>query len=794
MEAILSARHECAYLLENSEVVAFATTEGMEPHIASLENVANWLRTVEEPVFLSGVSGEQVVERLCADVAVEHALRLLLIFSDDDLSDDTRELAALDIEDLLVERCELHAQLAATFYAKPMPASVDLRDWIARARKSEAVLLVSFAERLLANQPSIHEVALAWATIPDALFENPDARSSARELLSRAGFARDLVWVAVEGHGADEFLVEHLGRPELTEIRNYRAIIQAWVAPFREHHPLRQTDLVPEERGTDEGGQSPVSHRHIQNIPRVVSVEKLEQLKGRVRRDIESGRFAELQKHTDWLVTFQLDHGPERFAGMSLCDLATEAKRRGKSAEQIYLAERAKTVSPEDPQCWCQWADALHTAGRCADALAAYDETLSEHRESVVAKNGRAEVLKELNRLDEALAAYDETVRQHRDDVFAKNGRAEVLRELNRLDEALAAYDETLCDNRDSVVAKCGRAEVLRELNRLDDALAAYDETLSEHQDSVVPKNGRAEVLKELNRLDEALAAYDETVRDHRDDVVTKNGRAEVLRELNRFDEALAAYDETVRDHRDNVVAKCGRAEVLRELNRLDEALAAYDETVREHRDDVVAKCGRAEVLRELNRLDDALAAYEHTMVAHPQNRVGRNGCAKVLLKLGRFDEALALVAADHPVSHRDWVDQHLRGMILLRSGDVGGARAIFSVAATVQLPARHRAYYRSALALCDLRDHRPWAALTTLESVTDTKLQNAVNVIRAHAFGGNGQKNDCATTLRILAPVKIREVREAADEIDARFLKGIPRYEEAWLIDCEAWLLLRAA
>jgi len=125
---------------------------------------------------------------------------------------------------------------------------------------------------------------------------------------------------------------------------------------------------------------------------------------------------------------------------------------------------------------------------------------VQEFPRDIVARNGRAETLRELRRLDEALAAYDATVQEFPRNAFARNGRAETLRELRRLDEALAAYDATVQEFPRNVVARNGRAETLRELDRLDEALAAYDATVQEFPGNVVARNGRASILLDLDR------------------------------------------------------------------------------------------------------------------------------------------------------------------------------------------------------------------------------------------------------------------------------------------------------
>jgi tetratricopeptide (TPR) repeat protein len=127
------------------------------------------------------------------------------------------------------------------------------------------------------------------------------------------------------------------------------------------------------------------------------------------------------------------------------------------------------------------------------------------------------------------------------DSVVARAGRAEVLKERGDLEAALAAYDAVIERFPDNVVARAGRAEVLKERGDLEAALAAYDAVIERFPNDVVARNGRAEVLKERGDLGAALAAYDAVIERFPYNAIARNARASVLILLGRLDEARAS-------------------------------------------------------------------------------------------------------------------------------------------------------------------------------------------------------------------------------------------------------------
>ncbi len=217
-----------------------------------------------------------------------------------------------------------------------------------------------------------------------------------------------------------------------------------------------------------------------------------------------------------------------------------------------------------------------------------------------------------------------------------------------------------------------------------------------------------------------------------------QHGKA--LLNIGDFEGALAAYDSTIREHPEKVSAKNGRAEVLKSLNRLDEALAAYDSIIREHSENVSAKTGRAEVLKSLNRLDEALTAYDSIIREHSENVIARNGRACVLASMGKSREALKQLSTKLPVTVDEWVGYHIRGMILLRMGKLDDAIRIFEHGIQSNPRPASRDYFRTAMAVAKLRQRDYSSVCDLLDTVKTPALRNQTNVLRIHAFGGQGQ------------------------------------------------------
>jgi len=323
--------------------------------------------------------------------------------------------------------------------------------------------------------------------------------------------------------------------------------------------------------------------------------------------------------------------------------------------------------------------------------------------------------------------------------VRPKDARPLSTMKVYQRDTALAILAEEiykLSKEPGDVGGENGMAEVLKAQNRLGQALELYKKIIAEHPEDVVAKTGMAEVLKAQNQLGPALELYKKIIAEHPEDVFAKNGMAEVLKAQNQLGQALELYKKIIAEHPENVVAKNGMAEVLKAQNQLGQALELYEQIIAEHPEDVVAKTGMAEVLKAQNQLGQALELYEQIIAEHPEDVVAKNGMACVLAALERWDDALAMLPTGNVVTRSDWIAYHIRGMILLRKGNLDDAISIFEQGVRDNPRPLDKDYFRSALAVAYLGRGKPEKVCELLDDITAPALQDSVNVLRLDAFG----------------------------------------------------------
>jgi tetratricopeptide (TPR) repeat protein len=356
----------------------------------------------------------------------------------------------------------------------------------------------------------------------------------------------------------------------------------------------------------------------------------------------------------------------------------------------------------------------------------------------------------------------------------------------------LIRYQERASDNEHICMSLCDLATEARDVGLHDLQLELVERALGYKADDVVAQSQRADTLKALNRLPEALEAYEQAMAQHPEDVVPMNGYAEVLKALNRLPEALKAYEQAMAQHPENVVAKNGYAEVLKALNRLPEALEAYEQAMAQHPENVVAMTGYAEVLKALNRLPEALEAYKQAMAQHPEDVVARTGASCVLAALGLWEQALALLPQSEPVTEQDWIAYHIRGMIHLRRGEVDRATAIFGHGVAHNPMPTSREYFRTALAAACLRRREYDRAARVLDEVTSPALQTPANVLRLHAFGEQGARDQTPGIYAQLPQNAEPFLVELQEELNRRYvLCDVRHHDEQWVCDREAQYLL---
>ncbi|MCH7910004.1 MAG: hypothetical protein IIB38_10350 [Candidatus Hydrogenedentes bacterium] len=161
-----------------------------------------------------------------------------------------------------------------------------------------------------------------------------------------------------------------------------------WVLPFRDAtarvsgrpaHAEEEADAPEKRSKLKRYNYSRTKVRENVRLKKLAVVEEMD------RRD-----FVRVGNLAEELISYHFDYGGAKFACMSLCDLATDAKQRGLSRLQLELATRSVDLGPADAWSLRQLGDALLVNGRLKDAMRVYDSAISIDGHEVAMK-GRAE-------------------------------------------------------------------------------------------------------------------------------------------------------------------------------------------------------------------------------------------------------------------------------------------------------------------------------------------------------------------------------------------------------------------
>jgi tetratricopeptide (TPR) repeat protein len=576
MDAVISGRAGRALLLDGKSLQSFDTDDPSKLVPRRQSDLPYLFGETQDLRIIENINLESARQELNHECNCNWSLDLTLISLDAELPDEIRAEALEGLDELLFDG-RVAERLENILYARPLPEDADLAgalklcDW--GHQQNAFALLQIFQEQ----QSLISEVSAAWDAIPTKIFGGYEQQTEFQHVAVREGLFRTLVTRDTQSTVA-AFLLKAGLNNSIKQLPNYRQVLQQWVTPFRQQSVTPKVVHEVAEEFETETSQRRRHGRRV-GINRRAILGEVNKKKAIITEVIQRRDMERVRELVDELVNYQLSSSESEHAAKSLCDLAMLAKELGMFPLQLELTERSINVAPGDGWSWTQYGDALLNMQRLDKALKAYQQA-EAFGAGVVAKNGRAEVLKSMGKLDDALAAYNVAITEHPENDVSKRGRAEVLKAIGELNEALNAYNEIILEHPEDVIAKNGRAEVLKTMGKLDDALAAFDEIILEHPEDVIAKNGRAEVLKTMGKLDDALAAYNVAITEHPENDVSKRGRSCVLAALGRYDEALRFLPDKSPVALEDWIGYHIRGMILLRIGKVREAIRIFNEGV----------------------------------------------------------------------------------------------------------------------------------------------------------------------------------------------------------------------
>jgi predicted O-linked N-acetylglucosamine transferase (SPINDLY family) len=191
-------------------------------------------------------------------------------------------------------------------------------------------------------------------------------------------------------------------------------------------------------------------------------------------------------------------------------------------------------------------AQALHHAGKLAEAERLYEDVLGADPKRFEALYGLAILRLRSGRLEDAARLIGEALVQNPRAAEVYFFQANIFQRLNRLEEALDALNHALANRPGYLEALMNRGAALIALGRHGDALKDIDAALAMDPASAGAWSNRGNILLHLKRFEEAVVCFDKALVFSPGLFEALVNRGVALAELKRFEEAALTYEKVL--------------------------------------------------------------------------------------------------------------------------------------------------------------------------------------------------------------------------------------------------------
>jgi len=476
VQALISGFIGQALLVEGGVFRSLRVDRSATPTPASPGDVRNFLARATDAYALEDTQVEQVLEALEAAWEGTAIFNLVQILTSPFEDDDTRSLAAEELDDSLKDQAAV-AFAERSLFSAPWPTEITRP-----ANCSSRV--AAFLDRLGNVQTAIKSVDRAFGLVDlqlmrldQEVFRDRFFATSVRE-----GIFRLLVlYMSGEASRAEvHFAIDK--SPSLKSFKNSREILTGWLRelgnPERSAQSIRPRSSEQREVEENDTPSSYPRQSKRRGLDRQKELERVMSSQIQIESLLKEGKVDWAIENTRALIEEQIRKSGNEFACKTLSSLAASAQELGMHKLQLEWARGALSLNPDDPVAATQVAHAMLKNGEINAALTAYDQVIKQFPWDVFARAGRAETLRSLGKYSEALTAYDQVIEQFPENVVAKNGRAETLRSLEEYADALEAYEQVIAQFPGDAVARTGYVCVLVDQKQYDRALRQIESRL----------------------------------------------------------------------------------------------------------------------------------------------------------------------------------------------------------------------------------------------------------------------------------------------------------------------------
>ena len=377
------------------------------------------------------------------------------------------------------------------------------------------------------------------------------------------------------------------------------------------------------------------------------------------------------------------------FAG---ADGAVSTELEGARAEIERIAARTSSASsPALARAWGELGRLAHGNELYETAIVAYRNAERLAPRSSVWPYLRGHLELERSRPAEALAAFERTLSIDSADGPAQVARARALRLLGRVDEALALLGTRIEGAPKDAQALLLGAELAAELGRPELAAERFERLLELQPGATRLWLPLGQIYRELGRVEEAERAL---ARRGRGTVVAEDGRLSAVRalgagtdrtllqaaaafRLGRYELAARGFEDAVRRRPDDLELRANLVASLVRMNAVEKANRELVE-IFERSSEFAPAWGLLGALHAMQgRDEEAAAALRRSLELDPGRRESRSNLARILLRRGELEEALEMFRALGANDPRDVAARAGEAACLSRLGRHGQAREL---------------------------------------------------------------------------------------------------------------------
>lgn len=236
MNAVISGRAGLALVLDCDRAFALTAFATGEPTPCGPLAGMRLFGDARDLEFIEDTNLAEVKEQLDEAANGDTALHLTLILLDPELSVETRQEAATEVEELVSTAAA--DRLRNVMYAAPPSSDSDHRGAASICDLAGTDQTRAFLHDLVSVQQSIRAVSAGWDALDSSLFPDDEGRNHARAVAVRAGLFRRYVQAHSSDESLEAVLLDALASRTFRLVKNHKAIAQKWV--------VRHAHEVPE--------------------------------------------------------------------------------------------------------------------------------------------------------------------------------------------------------------------------------------------------------------------------------------------------------------------------------------------------------------------------------------------------------------------------------------------------------------------------------------------------------------------------------------------------------------------